>query len=124
MTRPNFNLMQRQQRDLAQFVGETAQWRHFVGLATGSPAYGVGDEPIYHTLTVTGLFAPMTLEEVQAAGGQYSVGDVKATLVDCAPDSRDEIVWRGTYYRVESDPIPQRIVGGTTHCLLRRGGTR
>lgn len=120
--RPDFSQLARQQRTIATFVGETATHRRYRGVSAGQPQFGIGDEPIYASRTVTGLFRPSTFEEIQQAGGQIVQGDIMATLLDCQPDKRDEVVWRGTIYRVESEFIPERIVGGAGYRgLLRRG---
>lgn len=122
MSRPDFGRTQRQQRGFAQHVGETATWRKYVSASAGNPAYGQGDEPQYVERTVTGLFLPVTFEEIAAAGGQYLAGDMKASLLDCQPGSRDEVRWSGTIYRIESDVIPQAILGRSAwRVLLRRG---
>jgi hypothetical protein len=121
--RPDFGQHARQQRDIAQFVGETATLRAYVSASAGVPQYGIGNEPRYAERTVTGLFRPMTMEEIQAAGGQYIAGDMQATLIDCIPTTADEVIWRGVAYRVESDALPQRIVQSSAQrIVLRRGG--
>lgn len=122
MSRPDFGRVQRQTRDIGQFVGETATWRKFVSAAGGNPAYGEGETEYYVERRVTGLFKPVEFEEIAAAGGQFVSGDVMATVLDCQPGSRDEFIWRGTIYRAESDPVPQRIVGSSAYRLLLRRG--
>lgn len=120
--RPDFGQHARQQRTIASFVGETALHRRHLGVITGLPQFGVGDAPQYASRTVTGLFRPSTFEEIQQGGGQIVQGDIMATLLDCQPDRRDEVVWRGVIYRVESDFIPERIVASSGYRgLLRRG---
>ena len=45
-----------------------------------------------------------------------------ASLIDCLPTTADEVIWRNTVYRAESDFIPERIVAGSAHWgILRRG---
>lgn len=123
MPRPNFDLMQRQQREIASFVGETATMRRYHTAQAGAPQFGVDNKAVYIEKTITGLFNPMTLQEIQAAGGMFVAGDIHATILDYVPSSADEIIWRGVIYRVESDHLPQPIVGASAHrVLLRRGG--
>lgn len=120
--RPDFGQHARQQRSIAAFVGETATLRTYVTASAGQPQYGIGNEPVYAERVVTGLFRPMTQEEVQAAGGQFIAGDIVATLVDATLGTSDEVVWHGVPYRVESDPLPQPIVGSSAQrIVLRRG---
>lgn len=123
MSRPNFDRMQRQQREIASFVGETATIRRYHTAQAGAPQFGVEHKPVYIEKIITGLFNPMTLKEIQAAGGQYVAGDIQATILDYIPNTADEIVWRGVTYGIESDHLPQPIVGASAHrVLLRRGG--
>jgi hypothetical protein len=120
--RPDFNNIARQQRHIAQHVGETAMWRKYVSASAGNPAYGIGNEPRYVQRTVTGLFNPVPFEEMQQGGGQFVAGDMHATLIDCQPNGSDELIWRGTTYRVESDFIPERLLGASAYRgVLRRG---
>lgn len=122
MGRPDFTLTMRQARGFAHHVGDTAVWRKFVSASAGNPAYGIGDEPCYTERVITGLFASVTFEQIAAAGGQLIAGDMNATLMDCRPGNNDEIKWSGTTYRVESDVIPQAILGREAwRVLLRRG---
>ena len=123
MGRPDFGQMNRQQRRVASFVGETATWRQYVSASAAAPAYGYGVTEYYIERRVTGLFRLATLQEVQAQGGQYVAGDVVASLIDCKPTTADEVLWQDTTYRAETEFIPQRIVAGSAYWgILRRGG--
>ena len=117
--------MARQQRLIASNVGETAIWRAYTvdaSPASKSQAAGYDATVSYSERTITGLFQLATFAEMSVPGGQFVAGDVVATLVDAVPCGRDEVVWRGTTYRAESDPVPQRILGGSAYrVLLRRG---
>ena len=120
--RPDFGSILRQTRAIASHVGETAMWREYVSASAGNPAYGIADETYYSLHLITGLFRPATFEEIQQAGGQILYGDINATLLDVRPEGQDEITWRGTNYRVESDFVPERIMGSSGYRgLLRRG---
>ena len=123
MGRPDYGRMMRQQRNIAAWVGETATWRKAVSAQAGQPAYGVGDTPRFVERTVSGLFQPVTIEQITRAGGQLLAGDIQATLLDCAPTERDEVRWSGAIYRVEGQPVAVAIVGRDGwRVLLRRGG--
>lgn len=125
MGRPNFDYMARQQRDIAAYVGEVATWRRYVSadaLSPSSLAAGGGAASYYSTRAITGLFAPVSFDEIGQAGGLLMAGDMRATLIDAIPAPEDEIVWRGVNYRVASDPIAQPIVGSSAlRFILRRG---
>lgn len=123
MRRPDFSRAERQQREIGGFVGETAVWRQYVTAQAGTPSYGRGNSPQYAERTITGLFNPVSFDEIAAAGGQYLAGDMKATLIDCKPGTRDEVIWSGTVYRVESEVIPQALFNRNGwRMILRRGG--
>ena len=115
-------LLARQQRQVAANVGETAIYRCYVSASAGSPQYGIGDADNYVERIVTGLFQSVLFNEQLVPGGQFVAGDMIATLIDCTPSSRDEIIWRGVTYRLESETTPQQIVGTSAlRVLLRRG---
>ena len=123
MGRPDFCFTQRQQRDVAAWVGETATWRKWASAAGGTPAYGVQNTDYFVERTITGLFVPMALDEQMEAGGIYMMGDVKATLIDALPGAKDQIIWSGTNYRLVSEVVPQAILGRRAwRVLLRRAG--
>jgi hypothetical protein len=122
MGRPNFDRMQRQQREVASYVGEVATLWRYVSASAGTPAYGIGNAPQFVRLTMTGLFAPVLPEEIQAAGGVYLMGDVRLTPIDVLVGTADQVIWRGAAHHVVSDPLPQPMVGGAVRLLLRRGG--
>lgn len=122
MGRPDFKQAQRDLRQIAQYVGETATWRAYVSASAGIPAAGVGDEPCYDERTITGVFRAALFDEVAAAGGTFYAGDVIATLLDCKPGARDEVQWSGTNYRLVSDTMPQAIHHRQSwRMVLRRG---
>lgn len=117
--RPDFGRINRQQRFIAETVGETASWKVFVSAAGGTPQAGVQNVPSYETRTITALFRLPPFDENQVPGGQYIAGDVLATL-EHIPGSQDYIQWRGVQYRIEGDPVPERLTSAYT-VLLRRG---
>jgi len=121
--RPDFGQIQRQSRQLAEHLGETATWKKYVSASAGRPEAGIGDEPCYVHVTITGLFVPVSFDEIAVAGGQLVAGDMRATLVDCLPSKQDEIVWSGVVYRIEADTIPTRGYSGWSTVLLRGAAT-
>ncbi len=124
--RPDFSLLARQQRSISEYVGETAQWRRYVSADTFAPsslAAGIGAASYYYqSQVITGLFSPVSFDEIGQAGGYLMAGDMRATLVDALPGNEDEVVWRGVAYRVVADPLTQQIVGASAkRFILRRG---
>jgi hypothetical protein len=109
--------------------GQAVTWRQYVSASTGtSSAYygGGGTTRYYREQTITGLIAAPRMgesrfREYSIFGGQVLAGDIVVSLPH-EMDRQDELIWRGTTYRVESDstPITQ---GGTTwyRALMRRG---
>lgn len=121
MGRPDKGLVARQHRDIASYVGETGTWRRILTQET-TTVYGGGTDATYFQRIATALLSPITPEEIQAAGGQYLAGDMRATFVDVNVQRGDEYLWSGVVWRVESDPYPQAIGDRAHgHVLLRRG---
>lgn len=125
MGRPDFSLMARQQRTIADTVGETAIWGRYISanaLDQNQEAAGYGQSNYWLSTVITGLFAPVSIPEVAAAGGYYITGDHNATLIDCLPSPDDIITWRNTDYKTVSVPIQQQILGRSAYrMVLRRG---
>jgi hypothetical protein len=122
MSRPDYGRIQHQARQIGNNVGYTATIRRYLSGSGGVPQYGVSELPQYNERLVTGMFVPVTFEEISRAGGQYIAGDMKATILDYHPQPNDEVRYSGTIYRVESDPMPQPMLGQMGYrCLLRRG---
>ena len=122
MGRPEYGRIQRQLRNIGKNVGQIVTVRRFVSGSAGAGAAGVSNEPQYNEWHVTGLMTFVTFDEVQVAGGNYIMGDVKATIIDYHPQPRDEIRYSGRIYRFESEPTVQMILGQTGwRVLLRRG---
>jgi len=114
-------------RALSQHIGETATWRQFISAGGGNPAYGVEETQYFVESVISGLFAPVGVKdiafmEMMVAGGQFFAGDMNATLIDCQPVGKDEIIWSGVVYRAASDPLPMSLVNRSAYrVILRRG---
>lgn len=107
-------------------AGNTATWQQFVSAVDGNPVAGLGSAVYYREQTLTAHFGmgmaggglPTLMENI-AAPGQIAAGMVPMTSREKI-GRQDQIVWRGTTYRVESDPIPAHIVGWWI-TMLKRG---
>lgn len=97
-----------------QHAGQTAVWRSYVSASAGNPDAGYGSKLYYREQTITAIFGqkpnmPM-LAQGQTYGGQITHGELMVTTT-AKIGLQDELIWRGETYRVESDPVPARMVG-------------
>lgn len=106
---PNPLRMFRQSVDIFQHDGQTATWKSFLGSSTGNPALGLGGSAIYRTQTITALFAPLPKEgESQSIGGLIAGAEFAVTTREKV-QRNDMLVFRGVSYRIESDPMPEKL---------------
>jgi hypothetical protein len=127
MRRPDFGRVTRQMRGISEQVGETATWRKFISAGGGNPAAGVAKTHYYVERTITGLLSPVepatiAFMEMMGQGGTYIQGDMEATLIDCQPGDKDQIIWLGVSYEAVSDPIPMKLVNRSGYRLILRRG--
>lgn len=127
---PNKRLMNAQTRDNHfQFAGQTANWRAWISATTGYPMLGQGGVNYYRESTITGMFAnsvafpslTMANKENQFAGGQFAAGDLIVTTKE-RMGYRDEIIYNGNRYRVDSDS-QRSVMNGYWMSILRRAAT-
>ena len=117
MGRPDFELVRRNGNVVFGGAGETAVLRTFVSAGAGAPQFGVNSPDYYAATLVTAMFAsdifgaPRPFER-DRPGGQAQEARLQVTL-DRPINARDEIIWRGTAYRVAGDSIPQHVGGQT-----------
>lgn len=118
---PDAARIQRQQSD-AQFAyaGEAVVWKTYTSASAGIPAAGIGNSAIYVQRTITALFGPISQPEEQTPAGMFAAGMWACTTREKLGRS-DELVWRGSSLKVDSDPTPARIAG-TWMCTVKRGG--
>lgn len=108
------------QRHLEAQVGETAVWRRFVSASTGVNVAGFGPTMYYAQIPVSALFyQDRDLAERQEAAGQVIDGTFKVS-VGVELGERDELIWRGDAYRVESESTPNRL-NETYSYIVKRG---
>ena len=108
---PNTTRMLNQSRDQFQHAGQTATLRIFVSGWTGTPALGLGGGSGYQNRTITALFREQLIQaEMQGAGGLVAAAQIKMTCREKVTRN-DQIVWNGIDYRVDSDPVFERIFG-------------
>jgi len=110
MPRPDPSRIQRQARVTIANAGETATLRQYISATPGTPRFGAGPTYNYNESLFSGVFAFVTPKEAQAAGGMFQAGQLAVTT-ESQLSERDEIMWRGTAYRLDGQPIPQNLGG-------------
>lgn len=113
------------------YVGETAIWRAYQGMSTGTgSAYwaGGGEQRTYVERPITALWAApqagdARFRETQLPAGQVMAGDaIVSTPAALGP--LDELIRNGVAYRVEGDSTPVTLGGQIWYrTVLRRGDT-
>lgn len=117
-----------QHNAIVQYAGEPCTWRQYVSAASATSGYyaGAGTTRYYREQTITAMFAAPQMgesrfRETQLPGGQVIAGDMVAST-PTALGTQDEIIWRGTTYRLEGDAVPIHIGGRVWYrTVLRRG---
>src|SRR3990167_9525778 len=115
MGRPDFEYVRGNARVVFGGAGETATLRTFVSAGAGAAQFGVNPASFYAETVITALFASDIFgaprpQERDRAGGQAQEARLMGTT-DRPVAARDEIIWRGTAYRVQGDPVPQHLGG-------------
>jgi len=117
--------MARQQSDnIFHHAGQTATWRKFVSASSGNKYVGAGSSYHYIQRQITALFFGVPgqgfkLPEVQTLAGQLTIGQFIVATREVL-DAQDELVWRGDTFRIEGDPVPNRI-GENNVYIIKRG---
>lgn len=121
---PNKSRMNAQMtNNIMRFAGQTAVWRAYVSASAGNPMAGYPDRLYYREQTITGMFSPLVPANVQQQyeAGTFPAGDVSLTSKE-RMTSRDEVVYNGERYRVDTDSQPS-VMNGYYMSVLRRGIT-
>ena len=101
------------------FAGETVVWKTYVSASAGTPAAGIGASAAYAYRTITALFGPVTQPEVQTPAGMFAAGMFACTTREKL-GRNDELVWKSSGYRIDSDPTYSRLSSAWT-CIVKRG---
>jgi hypothetical protein len=110
---PNPQRIKAQFSVINQHAAETAIWQQYVSASTGTASGywgGQGTTRYYRDQCVSALLAAPQMgegrfRETQLPAGQVLAGDAMISLSQRI-GSQDQIVWRGTTYRVEGDRVP------------------
>ena len=92
-------------------AGEAATLRRFVSASVGTPKFGVATQYNYTTFTVTGLFYERRMPVESLVGGGITTQGKLYVSLQSEISQRDEIIWRGTAYRVDGMVTPENIGG-------------
>jgi hypothetical protein len=101
-----------------QYAGHSVTWNQFVSADGGDDVLGIGETLYYREMLVSAHMTFSANNETQAGVGQIATQTVYSTT-EFKPTRRDEFVWDGVVYRVESDPQPARVGGQWTTRLTR-----
>lgn len=110
--------------NIFRYAGETATWRKYVSASAGNPVVGLGSASYYQERLITAMLygqvgMGLNLPENQTFAGMLAVGQFLASTTE--PLGRqDELLWRGTTYRVDGDTVPNHIAG--THTVVVKRG--
>lgn len=120
---PNQPRIQTQAATVFQYAGQTATWRQYVSASTGiMSVMGGGVVVSYREQAITALFAPLPPNpEMQSPAGMIAADQFQVTTRERI-GRQDELVWRGSTYRLESDPSPATLPGYFV-ALVKRGST-
>jgi len=110
---PDYQRIQRNAAVVFTAAGETATLRTFVSGSAGVAKYGIADTFSYSDSLFTALFYTRSFHgtmDYQRPGGKTELGQQYiATPFPIKPS--DQIIWRGSAWRVEGSPFPEHIGG-------------
>ena len=114
---------QRIQRQMAENhfaqVGQVVTWRQYISASASASVAGFDSTPYYREQTITALFARGNLAEIQTTAGTMESGTFSVTTREPL-GLRDELIWNGDTFRVESEAVEAKIAGNyVTH--IKRG---
>jgi len=117
--KPARKRINQQQTAIFENAGHVVTWRKYVSASAGVPVAGLGSAPRYVERTITALFGSgLNQIEVQGAAGLTISTTFKATTREPL-GRRDELVWQGEVYRVESDSTPATMPGTYVNTIKR-----
>lgn len=109
-----------------RFAGQTAVWRSYISASAGLDYAGYGDTPFYREQLITALFKAtqgftLTQPELQTPLGMTVDADY-LVVTRQQLKQQDELVYRGSAWRIDSDSQPSRM-DNTWINILKRGDT-
>lgn len=111
---PDLSRIQRNAAVVFTGAGETATLRTLVATVAGARQFGATDTYQYSESLFTGLFYMRNLQvgttNAQRPGGQTELGQ-QYIATPFPVKASDQIIWRGSAWRVEGSPFPEHIGG-------------
>ena len=103
---------QMQAQDILRQAGQTATWRQYISAsASAGASLSFGSAFYYRQQIITAYFGNRVIEQVperQTPAGMLAAANVWMVCREQI-GRRDEILWRGSTYRVDGDPVPAYI---------------
>lgn len=124
---PDYYRIQRQMAD-HQFAhaGQVVTWRQYISASASASVAGFDATPYYREQTITALFGRGGLGNAlpELAATQTPAGTLESGAFFAVTQQplglRDELVWNGDTYRVESESMEAKIAGNYVS-RVRRG---
>lgn len=96
--------------DSLRQAGHRMLWRRYTGDSGGDPARGVAPEPQFVESEILGYIQFVPRDDEQSPVGM--IYDERAIVTTREKlGQRDELVWQGRRYRIESSPAPSLMTG-------------
>jgi len=114
----NHRRLSLQATQIMRDAGHPVLWREYVSATTDNSIIGIGATLHYRETWVSAHMVYQDNMQMQTDGGQVIVQSLKA-VSDYQFGKRDELIWNGTTYRVDSEPQPSRSNGQWTVKLER-----
>ncbi len=109
--------------DVAGDIEEPITYRQYTGTVEGDQVMGTAYSADYNDLSITASVRELSLEEVQASGGTYVLGDIQVkirqTVLANQPAYADRIKYLGASFKPKS--IGHAFLGGTINWVIRAG---
>ncbi len=94
-------------------VGQVVTWRQYISASANAAVAGFDSTPYYREQTITAFFARGGrdgITEIQTPAGSTESGSY-AVVTRQPLGLRDELIWKGENYRVESESVEAKIAG-------------
>lgn len=110
---PDVTRIQRNAAVVFTGAGETATLRKQLSVSAGKPQFGIADTPNFVDSLFTALFYTRNFHgtvSYQRPGGQVELGQ-QYVAAPFPVAAGDQVIWRGSAWRVEGSPFPEHIGG-------------
>jgi hypothetical protein len=113
---PNFQRNAWHTHYVQEYAGQTATWRQYVSASAGNAMAGYGSVSYYREQTITAVFGGggvgggvtnANLEQTRAAG-MIAEGNIRIST-SFPLSNRDEVIWQGVRYRVDTNSQLSRM---------------